>query len=791
MKLICTKNKHNRFTLLYTVASLFFLVSCGGDDEPSAPPLNSTDTETPDSSETPSEESSGEGSADENAEDDSTEGEETTEQVNEDEEQCTTADVLKLFEAKSCNNCHGATVFAVAGGGLDLTSEQLDSYSLNKNTANEAPNCNTGQLINSEEPDQSLFLQLTDPEAYQALNATDCKRPSMPQSGAILSKEESDCVKSWIEATIKNQTPPPTENVPVTFAPSNAGAAMIKAKYILHGGAVTADELTQLGDDKAALDAQALKSIIATWEESPEYEDKIKQFLQLTLQQDLPNEFASEAYRFQLGKLGRSGLVLEQGPDALKEAFVRTAFELVKNEGDFREVVTTRKWQVNSFILTAMSYADEMRRNFNNTRFDIGDYEHFVGSDFTDWRTVEIVQSTTPAAFTDGPETVARMRAIPEGGAINLRFPRVGFFSSPAFLGKWRSNVDNQFRVTAQQTMITALDRVISPADATNILSQDGIPLEHADPQSACYQCHKRMDPMRLVFQNFQTFEHRSKPADSTLQPTFSFFGVSKNVTTVDEFANEIVQHALFPQAWVQKLCMWGNSTRCEASDPEFLRLAEMFKSSDFNFKLLLREFFSSPIFTGSAKTASHDKNGFIVSLSRGQHFCHALSSRIENLKSVNGTTGNVNVCNSENYLGVIGPDVNARGDTHLVQIQSPGMFESKSFDLRCAEISNSIFSVNDDTQIINVSKGVDIALSQLVEHIIGIPQGHSSYDETFTRLKEIYAISSNPVPCAEGQKPEEQTDEVLCGFGNTPTDALRAAWFSACTAPHLTGIGM
>ncbi len=62
----------------------------------------------------------------------------------------------------------------------------------------------------------------------------------------------------------------------------------------------------------------------------------------------------------------------------------------------------------------------------------------------------------------------------------------------------------------------------------------------------------------------------------------------------MDELANILANHSQFPIAWIQKLCMWGNSQRCEETDDEFKRLVKFFKNKNFNYRLTVREFFSS-----------------------------------------------------------------------------------------------------------------------------------------------------------------------------------------------------
>src|SRR5262249_20738197 len=83
--------------------------------------------------------------------------------------------------------------------------------------------------------------------------------------------------------------------------------------------------------------------------------------------------------------------------------------------------------------------------------------------DSSNWQMVEIVQAQPG----EGTSSVLDLTNFRTGGNLLLRTPRVGFFTTPAFLAEWNTNNSNQARVTANQTLIVALGHAMSPANAT------------------------------------------------------------------------------------------------------------------------------------------------------------------------------------------------------------------------------------------------------------------------------------------------------------------------------------
>jgi hypothetical protein len=700
-----------------------------------------------------------------------------------------------VFSANSCLSCHNATIFQGNGGGLNLDSGDVGARMVDLPSAHGGAGCQDELLIDSRDPENSLLLKLINSQKHTALSASDCKRQPMPQTANFMSEADYACVASWVKEVVSNYEPDVDQPVKNEFAPANGATALAKAKYLLHGGAPTAAELQLLGPSDATLKPEALLSLITEWEQTPEYATKIKDFLALNLQQ-LPYGEVQYADQFQnIFRAQYSNIdVLSLLPN-FNESFVRTAWTIFNNNGDFRAVISSREWEVTTAMLSALVYLEKENQSPGRSYLQSPLPEdlfralaYLTPEDYNDWRSVKFIQSDVPATWENSAAFVAGLRDIPNGGELALRYPRVGFFSSPVFLNHWTTNDDNQFRVTINQTLIVALNQTFTPADPTPHITENGIPLSHADTSSVCYQCHRHMDPMRLVFDNALVSRYRAKAlvTGTDRRPSFSLYGVVENFESVDDLARILSEHPQMPIGWVQKLCVWGNTARCDEADPEFIKLVNGFKNSRFNLRELVRAFFTSPIFTAQYETLSHQRSGYLISMSRGNHFCHAINARIKQINQVSGTTGSINLC-VDGDLGVIPKDEYSRGAVDLIQASQVGLFDVKSIDRECSRVATSVLAVG-TTGVFNTTQPVDDNLSLMVQYLLGIPKTHHRYALSFSGLRHVFDLATAPNDCPE---PRIDGDTVTCGYGLSNIQGLRAAWFAACTSPELIGVGI
>lgn len=711
---------------------------------------------------------------------------------------CNDESVKEMFSDNNCLICHGATVAGVNGGGLNLESGDIGTVMLGRASVHHGQkggqSCASELLIDPDDSSNSLLLKLVDPIKKQQLDSTNCIRQPMPQSGLGLDAAALACLTSWITDVVATKTPIDNEPALKPFKKTNAAASLAKAKFILSGLAPTSGEINLLGSSDAEFDPSILKDIIATWENTPEYKRKFRDFINMALQQTMP---PGVDYMDQFGKVNTAKSGVDRGMfnANLFEMVSRTAWDIIANDEDFRNIVTTRKWQVTTAILAAYALVEIPRSEAKNTaERELRASVFLEESDYNDWRTIEFTQATEPALYGKSADYPQVLRDVPEGGSLAFRFPRVGYFTTPNFLENWQTNEDNQFRVTVNQTLITALDLSFSPSDSTEHLTENGIPPDHADVNAPCYQCHRLMDPMRLVFQNNMDIQYRSLKEDTSLKPSFSFYGSKQKFKTMDAFANIVAAHPNFANAWTQKMCMLGNSQRCDALDPEFIRISSAFKSSNFNFKLLARDFFSSPIFTGAERVKTHESKEFMVSMARSNHYCRAMEARLENLKKVNGTTGRVRACGGVaaeeiRAFGTISPDAFERGTTDFVQSTRLSVFDAKSINSECAMRAKDIFS-NDARKIIDTTTELPKILDQVTQLIIGVPQNHHRYTRVKNGLTRVYDIARKTPECDDNTNPFD-SNPPSCGYGMNSNAAYKAVWVAACSSPDLIGVGM
>ncbi|MBX2799481.1 MAG: hypothetical protein KTR31_17530 [Myxococcales bacterium] len=248
-------------------------------------------------------------------------------------------------------------------------------------------------------------------------------------------------------------------------------------------------------------------------------------------------------------------------------------------------------------------------------------------ADYRDWRTVDLTRLDDPAEaipFWDVPELRTR-------SSIPLAVNRNGFFTTPAFLAKWRSNIDNSFRVVANQALIAALGAGFDSEDSTIPLTSDGLAEEHAAEGTVCYDCHKSLDPMRNFFTNELDPDFSAPTNDPQfVQPSFAFRGHTASGDDLLDLGRAIATHPDFAAAWVQKLCFYANSQPCLQDDPEFLRVAQAFEDSGFSFETLLLELFTSPLVTAHALVQTHEQQATLLSITRRTHLCQALGQRLQ-----------------------------------------------------------------------------------------------------------------------------------------------------------------
>ena len=403
--------------------------------------------------------------------------------------------------------------------------------------------------------------------------------------------------------------------------------------------------------------------------------------------------------------------------------------------------------------------------------------QQIAGDDFTSWKMVTI---RAPKAGEDATEffDLPTLRAASE---LVLRVPRVGFFSTPAFFANWQTNTSNQMRVTMNQTLIVGLGAAVDGTDATHPATTPGLDAMHASAPE-CFSCHQTLDPTRSIFaSSFSWSYHNQTEAPFASQSgMFAFQGVTKPVATIDDFASALATHPLFAQAWVQKLCYYANSRKCDAADPELLRVVDVFKTTGFSWNALVRELLSSPITTNAKVTQTLSDEGEVIAVSRRDHLCAALDARLGiadicGLKSTPVATGS-----SKAALGTINQIVSGlpsdgygRGSVAPVLPNAPSLFFRAGTENICEAVAELVIDSASPMPGAKrwSSAAPDAVIAELVPSIMALTPSDPRSAPALAALQRHFAAAVKD--------------------GESPSDALKSTFVVACLAPSSISVGL
>ena len=482
----------------------------------------------------------------------------------------------------------------------------------------------------------------------------------------------------------------PAANIRKANVPTQS--AIRKAKMLIEGSAVTDAELRSFKQDK-----DNIRGMIQQWQQKPGYQEKMRWFLEENLQfarsigqgaytgQLRGNSAANPPTKYINPKIYENG----------HESAIRTIMQLIVNaDKPFTNIATQTEWMLTPALMSLLLAFDypnkaseldfkigvdltdaekrysmarkiETRRFYfppppgadaftthggNKTRLvnrkeiafvwgalnqfsdQTRDRSHqvFKDSDYTTWKKVKIVKASSAnprQKFWDLP-------TLRNTNTLYLESERVGFFTHPNFFNRWETNDDNQWRVTINQALITALNKSFAPDDLSISLNDELLSADHAAPGTDCYACHRLVDPMRNYFRNLYDDEF-GKPRDAAARremretASFSFVGETETGENLIDLGRALASHPAFAPGWVQKLCYYSNSQACIESDEEFIRVAEAFRDSNHNFNQLILEFFSSDLFLKDVEEKSDKAQPAFASITRQQHICQKLSRRM------------------------------------------------------------------------------------------------------------------------------------------------------------------
>jgi hypothetical protein len=404
----------------------------------------------------------------------------------------------------------------------------------------------------------------------------------------------------------------------------------------------------------------------------------------------------------------------------------------------------------------------------------------FSAADYSTWKMVTIRPPNAGEATTKLFD-IPSLRTATE---LVIRTPRVGFFSTPAFLANWSTNTSNQFRVTTNQTLIVALGAQVDGTDTTT-MPTDVSAVDGKHVLAECFSCHKLLDPTRAVMSDTWTYPYYTQEADagSPIKGArqFAFGGVVQSVSSIDDFANVLAGHPFVPSAWAQKLCYYVNSSPCLPNDPEFQRIVAAF-SAKLNWNTLVHELLASPITTNAAPTMT-TAAAEVVAVSRRDHLCAALNFRL-GFKDVCGLdvssappAKNSPAATIVAIAGGLPSDGYGRGAVIPVLPNDPSLFFRSGLENICQALS----------QIVIDNPSAPAGVKTWSSSAAGAPD--SAIADFVATLMAITPSDTRSAPSAALLETHYQS--VVGQGGATATDALRSTFIVACLAPSTAGIGM
>ncbi|HVV51669.1 MAG TPA: hypothetical protein VHO06_18515, partial [Polyangia bacterium] len=318
-----------------------------------------------------------------------------------------------------------------------------------------------------------------------------------------------------------------------------------------------------------------------------------------------------------------------------------------------------------------------------------------TAADFSDWAMVTI----RPPKKGEATTTFYDLPTLRGATTLVLSIPRLGFFSTPAFFANWQTNVSNQMRVTMNQTLIVALGAQVDGSDTTvpPVTPPPGLDTTHA-AQPACAHCHVTLDPTRSIFAATYSWNYHDQ-LDTTWssQPgEFVFQGVVAQVTSMTDLGNTLAAHPFFAPAWVEKLCYYASSGPCDPADPEFQRLVSLFQSSSYSWGTLVAALFASPLVTNATATETTTAHGETVAVSRRDHLCAALDSRLglDDVCGLRAVTKKQMTATVPEIVSGLPSDGYGRGSTIPVLPNQPSLFYRAATENICAAVATQVIDV-------------------------------------------------------------------------------------------------
>jgi hypothetical protein len=201
-------------------------------------------------------------------------------------------------------------------------------------------------------------------------------------------------------------------------------------------------------------------------------------------------------------------------------------------------------------------------------------------------------------------------------------------------------------------------------------------------------------------------------------------------------------------------------------------RVARVFQDTNYDFKALIRELFSSPLVTSAASTATALENGVTISIARRDQLCAGLSSRLgrPDLCEI-GVPTPTDVTSAINRLaGALPADGFSRGTEFPVTSPDPNLFYRAASELVCEAIAGKVVDAAQNP--VYSSSDIGASIEGMATVVMGVPGGDPKHASVVQALQRHY-------------------DAAAATERTTPTDALRSTFSAACQAPTSVSLGI
>ncbi len=398
-----------------------------------------------------------------------------------------------------------------------------------------------------------------------------------------------------------------------------------------------------------------------------------------------------------------------------------------------------------------------------------------TAADFSDWKMVTVrppLASEKATWFYDLPTLRSATNST-----LLLKRPYVGFFTTPVFFANWQTNASNEMRVTINQTLIVATGSQVDGTDTTTPTSTPGLDTAHAN-QAACNYCHQTLDPTRSILSATYSWNYGAQldTAWTGQKGLFAFRGVQAPINSIYDLGTVLSTHPLLAPAWVQKLCYAFNSQACEDTDPEFIRLAALFKSSNYSWDGMVKALVTSPLTTHAASTQTAVNDGIAISVARRDQLCSMWNARLgfNDICGLDVTQASPLPAVAKQIVPGLPSDGYSRGSTIPVLPNDPSLFYRAGLENLCGGLAALVIdNANPPAGAKTWSSAQpSAAIADFVSLVAGLPPSDP-------RAPQLTTLLTSHFNTAKGMT------------GVTAKAALQSTFMAACLAPTASAVGL